>query len=98
VRLESLKVPLDPGAPTVGVLVLDGVQLHDLVEASPFGDRAELDAKVSGRVPFESPAGKARVAGPARHANGAGRLPINRQALTVVAATGSVSAPAGPPA
>jgi hypothetical protein len=98
VRLESLKVPLASGAPTVGVLVLDGVQLHDLVEASPFGDRAELDAKVSGRVPFQSEAGKVRIEGAELHAIQAGRLSINRQALTGVAATGSVSAPAGPPA
>ena len=98
VRLESLRVPLATGAPMVGVLVLDGVQLHDLVEASPFGDRAELDAKVSGRVPFQSEAGKVRIEGAELHAIQAGRLSINRQALTGVAATGSVSAPAGPPA
>ncbi len=98
VRLESLRVPLATGAPMVGVLVLDGVQLHDLVKASPFGDRAELDAKVSGRVPFQSEAGKVRIEGAELHAIQAGRLSINRQALTGVAATGSVSAPAGPPA
>jgi hypothetical protein len=98
VRLESLKVPLASGAPMVGVLVFDGVQLHDLVEASPFGDRAELDAKVSGRVPFQSEAGKVHIEDAELHAIQAGRLSINRQALTGVAATGSVSAPTGPPA
>ena len=28
--------------------VKKGVQLHDLVEASPFADRVDLDARVSG--------------------------------------------------
>ncbi|HEV7385782.1 MAG TPA: YdbH domain-containing protein, partial [Phenylobacterium sp.] len=98
VRLESLRVPLASDAAMVGVLAFDGVQLHDVVEASPFGDRVELDAKVSGRVPFQSQAGKVRIEGAELHAIQAGRLSINRQALTGVAATGSVSAPAGPPA
>jgi hypothetical protein len=98
VRLESLRVPLASDTAMVGVLAFDGVQLHDVVEASPFGDRVELDAKVSGRVPFQSQAGKVRIEGAELHAIQAGRLSINRQALTGVAATGSVSAPAGPPA
>jgi Dicarboxylate transport len=85
-RLESLTVPLAAEAATVGVLVLDGVQVHDLVAASPFGDRVALDAKVSGRVPFRTEAGKVRVAGAELHAIEAGRLSISRQALTGVAA------------
>ena len=75
-----------------GVLILDGVQLHDLVEASPFGDRVDLDAKVSGRVPFESQGGKVRVAAAELHAIQPGRLSIARQALSGVAASGSISA------
>jgi len=98
VRLESLSVPLAPDATISGVLTLDGVQLHDLVEASPFGDRVELDARVSGRVPFEVPAGKVRIAGAEVHAIQPGRLSIARQALTGVAAAGSVAAPGGPTA
>ena len=96
VRIESLSVPLTPDAAPdaamTGVLILDGVQLHDLVEASPFGDRVDLDAKVSGRVPFESQGGKVRVAAAELHAIQPGRLSIARQALSGVAASGSMSA------
>ncbi|WP_394763984.1 YdbH domain-containing protein [Phenylobacterium sp.] len=96
VRIESLSVPLAPDAAMTGVLVLEGVQLHDLVEASPFGDRVDLDAKVSGRVPFQSLAGKVRVTGAEVHAIQPGRLSIARQALTGVAAGGALSAALGP--
>jgi hypothetical protein len=95
VRVERLTVPLAPDAPVTGVLTVDGVQLHDLVEASPFGDKVDLDARVSGRVPFQSQAGKVRIEAAELHAVQPGRLSINRQALSGVAATGSVSAPTG---
>jgi hypothetical protein len=95
VRVETLEVPLAAGQPISGVLVVDGVQLHDLVEASPFGDRVDLDARVSGHVPFQSQAGKIRIAGADLHAIQPGRLSISRQALTAAAPGGSVKAPTG---
>jgi hypothetical protein len=96
VLVESLAIPLSAGAPIRGVLEVDGVQLHDLVEASPFGDRVDLDAKVSGRVPFEATGGKVRIAAASLHAIQPGRLSINRNALSAVAASGAVEAPAVP--
>jgi hypothetical protein len=84
VRIESLDVPLDPKAALRGVLLFDGVQLHDLVEASPFGDHVELDAKVSGRIPFERKDGKVRITGGTLQAVQPGRLSIQRAALTGV--------------
>jgi hypothetical protein len=98
IRIETLRAPLAPDAPMTGVLVLDGVQLHDLIEASPFGDRVDLDARVSGRVPFENRAGKVRIPQAELHAVQPGRLSIARQALTGVAASGSVATPSGPAA
>jgi hypothetical protein len=97
-RIEALEVPLKPGAPIRGVLELEGVQLHDLVEASPFGDRVDLDAKVSGRVPFTLEGEKVRFAGGSLSAVQPGRLSIQRAALTGVAAQGQVSAPGAPAA
>jgi hypothetical protein len=97
-RIESLLVPLKPGTPIHGVLDLDGVQLRDLVEASPFGDRVDLDAKVSGRIPFSLEDDKVRVTGGTLHAVQPGRLSIQRAALTGVAAQGAVSAPGAPAA
>jgi hypothetical protein len=95
VRLETLEVPLGADQPISGVLVVEGVQLHDLVEASPFGDRVDLDARVSGHVPFHSQAGKIRIAGADLQAIQPGRLSISRQALIAAAAGGSVRAPTG---
>ncbi|HEY8003300.1 MAG TPA: YdbH domain-containing protein [Phenylobacterium sp.] len=97
-RVEDLRVTLASEPTMSGVVAVEGVQLHDLVEASPFADRVDLDARVSGRVPFQGAGGKVRIAGGELHAIQPGRLSISRQALTGVAASGSVSAPTGPPA
>lgn len=96
-RVETLEVPLVPGAPTRGILFIEGVQLHDLVEASPFGDKVELDAKVSGRVPFEVTGSKVRISGGELKADQAGRLSIDRAALTGVQAGPEGEAPAPSP-
>ena len=98
IRLESLEVPLNPGQPIHGVLGLEGLQLHDLVESSPFGDKVDLTAKVSGRVPFTVQGEKVRVEGGSLHAVEPGRLSIQRSALTGVEASGAVDAPGAPPA
>jgi hypothetical protein len=94
VRIESLEVPFDAKAPVKGVLLFDGVQLHDLVEASPFGDRVDLDARVSGRVPFTRGPEGVRIASGALKAIQPGRLSIQRTALTGVAAEGALTGPA----
>ncbi|RAK57570.1 intermembrane phospholipid transport protein YdbH family protein [Phenylobacterium deserti] len=89
IKLEALRVPFTPGAPMSGVLSVEGVQLHDLVEASPFGDRVELDAKVSGRIPFEVLNGDVRVRDGQLRAIQPGRLSIQREALTGVSTPGA---------
>ena len=91
---KDVVVPLDPGQPIHGAARLAGVQLHDLVEASPFGDRVDLDARVSGEIPFEVQDGKVHIAAGDLHAIAPGRLSIARAALTSVAAQGSIQAPA----
>ena len=96
VRIESLEFPFAPEKPIRGVVHLEGVQLHDLVEASPFGDKVELDAKVSGRIPFTAEGEKVRVQNGSLHAVEPGRLSIQRTALTGVEAAGAVEA-SGPP-
>jgi len=98
IRVEKLEYPLTPGAPTRGVLFVDGVQLHDLVEASPFGDKVDLDAKVSGRIAFESSDGKVRVSEGELIADQPGRISIDRTALTGVQADGAVTTTGGDPA
>ncbi len=80
--IETLELPLDPAATRKGVLALEGVQLSDLVEASPFGGKVTLDAVVSGRVPFESTGQRIRIFGGELKAIQPGRLSIQREALT----------------
>ncbi|MBU1514099.1 MAG: YdbH domain-containing protein [Alphaproteobacteria bacterium] len=94
VTVETLEIPLVPGAPTRGILRLDGVQLHDLVEASPFGDKVDLDAKVSGTIPFEVTGNKVRISGGDLRAVQPGRLSIDRSALTGVATDSPLATPA----
>lgn len=93
VRVETLEIPLTPDAPIRGVLHLQGVQLHDLFEASPFGDKVDFDAVVSGRVPFEARGSRIRVMGGELRADRPGRISIDRTALAGVEAGGSIEGP-----
>jgi hypothetical protein len=100
-RLTHLEAPLAKDQPIQGELVLEAVQLHDLVEASPFADRVDLDARVSGHIPFVLQGGHVQVSGGELHAIAPGRLSIRREALTNVSAKGAIEAPgaaAAPPA
>ena len=90
VLIEQLELSMVAGAGPKGTLIFEGVQLHDLVEASPFGDRVDLDAKVSGRVPFAVVDGRVRLLGGELKAIEPGRLSIQRAALTGVQADGSL--------
>jgi hypothetical protein len=96
VKIETLELPLVSQKPIRGVIDLEGVQLHDLVEASPFGDKVELDAKVSGKIPFTSEGEKVRIQNGSLHAIQPGRLSIQRTALTGVQASGEVSTSGAP--
>ncbi|MCR5877898.1 YdbH domain-containing protein [Phenylobacterium sp. J367] len=95
--IESVHIPLLPGQATRGVLNFEGVQLHDIVEASPFGDKVDLDAKVSGRIPFEMQAERVRILGGSLRAIQPGRLSIQRSAITGVSASTAIETPAGAP-
>ncbi|HEY0649660.1 intermembrane phospholipid transport protein YdbH family protein [Phenylobacterium sp.] len=94
IRAETLEIPLTPGAATRGVVYVEGVQLHDLVEATPFGDKVELDAKVSGKLPFEITGDKIRISGGQLAADQPGRISIDRAALTGVTADSATPVPA----
>lgn len=94
ILIESLEAPLAADAPSRGVLVFERVQLHDVIEASPFGDKVELDARVSGRVAFEANGSQVRISEGELKAVAPGRVSIDRTALTGVQADGEVSGPA----
>lgn len=97
VRIENLEYPLVPGAPMRGLLIVEAVQLHDLVEASPFGDKVDFDAKVSGRLTFETTDGKVRITDGELKAIQPGRISIDRAALTGVQAEGAITTPVTAP-
>jgi len=97
---EPFNLPFKPGASWTGVVNFEGVQVSDLIEASPFGDRVDLDARLSGRVPYEVTPEGVRVSNGKLAAVQPGRVSIRREALIPVAQEGgaaTVEAPGAPP-
>lgn len=88
VTLEPFAIPFAPGASWKGVLVLDGVQISDIIESSPFGDQMDMTAKLTGRVPFAVTPEGVRISGGTLRAIEPGRLSIRREALTGVKSEG----------
>ena len=89
IRVEPFAVSLDPNQPITGVIVLENVQLGQVIAGSGFGDKVNLDAVVSGRLPFTSDrANGVRIAGGSLAAVRPGRLSIAREALSGLEAGG----------
>ena len=89
IRVEPFAVPLDPNQPISGVIVLENVQLGQVIAGSGFGDQVNLDAVVSGRLPFTSDrVNGIRIAGGSLAAVQPGRLSIAREALSDLEAGG----------
>ena len=89
VRVEPFAVPLDPNQPITGVIVLENVQLGQVIAGSGFGEKVNLDAVVSGRLPFTSDrVNGIRIAGGSLAAVQPGRLSIAREALSGLEAGG----------
>lgn len=90
VRIEPLSIPLDRTLPVTGVLVLENVQLGQIIAGAGFGDKVDLDAVVSGRLPFTYDAVQGvRIQGGSLEAVQPGRLSIKREALTGLEAGGA---------
>jgi len=89
IRVEPFAVSLDPDQPINGVIVLENVQLGQVIAGAGFGDKVNLDAVVSGRLPFTSDrANGVRIAGGSLAAVQPGRLSIAREALSDLEAGG----------
>jgi hypothetical protein len=91
VTVEPFEIPFAGGTWRAAV-TLDQVELSDLVEASPFADRMDLKAKVSGRIPFAMTPQGVRIEGGELHAVTPGRISIRREALTGVQGAGGAPA------
>ena len=88
VRLEPFAFPLADGAAWSATVDVEGVQLADLVAATSFADQLDLDARVSGRMPFAVTPQGVRITEGELHAIAPGHLSIRRGALSQVAAAG----------
>jgi hypothetical protein len=94
IRIEPFSLPLDRSLPFTGVIVLDQVQLGEIIAGAGFGDRVQMDAIVSGRLPFVSdPASGIKVTGGSLFAAQPGRLSIQRTALSDLEAGGGGEVP-----
>lgn len=91
VRVEPFEIPFTGGTWRAAV-TLENVELSDLVEASPFADRMDLKAKVSGRIPFAMTPQGVRIESGELHAVTPGRISIRREALTGVQGVGGAPA------
>ncbi len=96
IRVEPFAVPLDRDQPVSGVIVLDRVQLGEIVTGAKLDDKVQLDAIVSGRLPFTySLTTGVRISGGSLAAAQPGRLSIQREALTGLDAGGGGAIPPG---
>lgn len=88
-KLEPLSVPLDGKQAFDGVIALDRVQLGELIASAGFADKVQLDAVVSGRLPFRwDPVAGVQVQAGNLTAVQPGRVSIQRDALTGLEAAG----------
>ena len=96
IGIEPFSLPLDRSLPFAGVIVLDQVQLGEIIAGAGFGDRVQMDAVVSGRLPFVSdPASGVKVTGGSLFAARPGRVSIQRTALSDLEAGGGGAVPPG---
>jgi hypothetical protein len=101
VWLEPSRLPLDGSKPLSGNLVLDGVDLGQILAASPMSGQVKISATMDGTLPFEIRNGVIRIGGGHMVARGPGRISIARTALTSLQAgtgRGTASATSGPSA
>ena len=82
VRLEPTRIAFDAKATSHGVLILDAINLGKLIAASSLADKIDVDAVISGRLPYALAPEGLRFTDGAVAAIKPGRLSIHRDALT----------------
>ncbi|AYG94910.1 C4-dicarboxylate ABC transporter [Brevundimonas naejangsanensis] len=98
IRVEALDLPLTPGQAWGGVILVEGIQLNELIKSANLQDKAELDAVVSGRLPFTyDPKTGWRVTGGVLNGVRPGRLSIQPEVFDDLAAGGGEASAALPP-
>ena len=89
ISIEPFNIPLTPGEAWGGVIVVEQVQLNELMKSANLQEKAELDAVVSGRLPFTyAPDTGWRIVGGVLNAVRPGRLSIRPEVFDDLAAGG----------
>ncbi|MCO8031037.1 YdbH domain-containing protein [Brevundimonas diminuta] len=97
ISVEPLSLPLT-GEGWGGVIVVEGVQLNELLKSANLQDKAELDAVVSGRLPFTyDPKAGWRIVGGVLNGVRPGRLSIQPEVFDDLAAGGGANSADLPP-
>ncbi len=92
ISIEPFSIPLTPGETWGGVILVEQVQLNELMKSANLQDKAELDAVVSGRLPFTyAPDLGWRVSGGVLNAVRPGRLSIQPEVFDDLAAGGAAA-------
>jgi hypothetical protein len=92
ISIEPFSIPLTPGEPWGGVVVVEQIQLNELLKSANLQDKAKLDSVVSGRLPFTyAPDAGWRVTGGVLNAVRPGRLSIQPEVFDDLAAGGAAS-------
>lgn len=98
ISVEPLSLPLTPGEGWGGVIVVEGVQLNELLKSANLQDKAELDAVVSGRLPFTyDPKAGWRIVGGVLNGVRPGRLSIQPEVFDDLGAGGGANSADLPP-
>lgn len=89
ISVEPFDIPLTPGQTWGGTIVVEQVQLNELLKSANLQEKAELDAVVSGRLPFTYSAEQGwRIVGGVLNAVRPGRLSIKPEVFDDLAAGG----------
>jgi hypothetical protein len=92
ISIEPFNIPLTPGEAWGGVILVDQVQLNELMKSAKLQEKAELDAVVSGRLPFTYAADTGwRITGGVLNAVRPGRLSIQPEVFDDLAAGGGAA-------
>jgi len=91
VRLEPMSVAFDPKVPINGTAAFDGLDFGQVIAATGLSSSMTFEGKLSGRVPFSILGGHIRFTQGWMKSDGPGNISIKRQALTGVAAGGSLT-------
>ena len=90
ISIEPFNIPLTPGEAWGGVILVDQIQLNELMKSANLQDKAQLDAIVSGRLPFTyAPDVGWRISGGVLNAVRPGRLSIQPEVFDELAAGGA---------